>query len=191
MDGAEVASVPLQLAVGERVEGALPLSSTMYGARTVALGPRLATLTILAPAQLSLARISVTPHTPRTDEAIQLLVYVENAGESPGLAHVEVREGATLLQRTTETSVEGESTRALTLALQFEVPGVHVLDVRLVGPDGEDAIAHELVVQYAQPPREVAGGGSTAGVAFLLAALGRSAVFLRAATGGAPGRRRR
>lgn len=175
LDGAEVRAATVQLDVGGRATLAVPLPASAPGAHTIAVGPRDATFVVLTPPRLALARVSTTPDTPRSDETFHLLAYVENEGQTAGRARVEVREAGLLVQRTTETLVDGESTRALTLPLRFEAPGLHVLDVRLVSSEGEGTLFHDVVVQYPDEERETPGPSLALVAGALLLALRRRA----------------
>lgn len=154
LDGAEVRAADVKLDVGARATFAVPLPASAPGEHTLVVGPREETFVVLTPARLGLARVSTTPDTPRSGETFQLLAYVENEGQTAGRARVEVREAGALVQRTTETLVDGESTRALTLPLRFEEPGLHVLAIRLVSDDGEGSLVHDVVVQSPEAERE-------------------------------------
>lgn len=159
VDGALVARVPVRLDVGERASGTVLVHARETGDHTVTMGTRAAPLRVLAPPSLGIARASATPDPPRADQAFVLVVYVRNAGESPGIARVEVREDGALLGRTSEATIAGSSTDALTIPLRLDKAGLHVLDVTLLGEQG-DALQHEVDVRSgAEPSRETPLGG--------------------------------
>ena len=146
VDGEPARTVPVRLDVGERGNATATLVLSARGEHAVELGGRNATLRILSPARLSLARASTAPEEPRAGDPFTLLVYVENAGETSGRGRVEVYEGGRLAQRTSEAVVDGGATDALTLPLRAEEAGLHVYEIRLVGAGEGARIEHEVNV---------------------------------------------
>ena len=183
VDGAQVRALPFALRVGERAERASEVVAHEPGPHLVSVGARRATLTVLTPPDIGLARVSVAPAEPRAGEAFQLLAYVENAGQRAGSARVEVREEGILRGRTTEALVDGETTRTMTVPLVLDAPGLHVLDVRLVTEEGERALTYEVALRYDDVEEETPA-------AWWLAVVALAAVAAIARRGAAGGRRR-
>ncbi|HVM45996.1 MAG TPA: hypothetical protein VM582_08690 [Candidatus Thermoplasmatota archaeon] len=173
LDGEPVRTSRVRLDVGERARGSLTLVADRPGEHVVRFGARNATLHVLSPALLSLARVAVTPDEPRTGEPFALLVYVENAGGASARARVEVYDAGRLAQRTTEALVRGGATEALTLPLRVEEPGRHVFEVRLIGgPAARDLIEHAVDVRPAERAQDVpAPTGALVALAALVALL--------------------
>ena len=152
-DGVAVRTFPVSLGVGARVNGTTTFAAGQHGERFVSLGPHSAALHVRSPARLTLARASHVPDEPRAGEAFNLLVYVQNAGETSGRAHVAVYEGNDLVQRTTEAVFDGGTTRAVTLPMRLDEPGLHALEVRLVGGGVNETLGHTVNVGLGEDTR--------------------------------------
>lgn len=136
VDNEVARAVATRLGVGGNTTLATTLSVAEPGAHVVRLHHREATLRVLTPGSLDIARVTTTPATPRAGEPFQLLVYLQNHGEQRASGIVEVSEAERVLQRTTRIVVEGEARHAVTLPMELADAGLHVLRVELRAEDG-------------------------------------------------------
>lgn len=178
--GTAPASRALALSVGGRGLGALPMdlpvgasASLRFhfdapppGDHVVRVGARSAVFHALLPPQLSIARVGATTDEPGVGEPFALLVYVENAGERPGRARVDVYDAGRLVQRTTEATIDAGTTDALTLPLRFDAPGPRTLELELHAGGATQRRTYEMLVH--EPPTQ--GRATPAGLVPLLAA---------------------
>lgn len=172
VDGAAARTLAIRLPVGVRESSTTTITSGAAGEHVVALGGLNASLHVRGPASLRLLRAASVPDEPAEAEAFTLLVYVENAGETTGRARVEVYEEGELVQRTTDAFVDGETTAAVTLPVRFDEPGLHALEVRLVGDGVEQSISHLVSVRVARGEDVPAPGILLTIVSTLLAMIG-------------------
>lgn len=147
LDGEQVGSTRVELAIGERARIGTPVVAIVPGDHTIEVAQLRATFRVLEGPALRLDRATTTPAEPAAGEPFTLLVYVRNDGEAPALARLEVRENDLLLQRTTNATVEGGATRAITLPMRLDEAGLHALQVDLLSSAGTGFLTHEVRVQ--------------------------------------------
>lgn len=131
VDGRTVARADVRLEPGESVALEFRFVAPGAGVHEVQAGPRVEQFRSRSAATIAVARITTTPTTPRAMAPVNLLVFLQNDGETPGGARVELLEGARVLQRTTEAVIDPGDTDALTLPLRFDAPGARELTLRL------------------------------------------------------------
>lgn len=168
LDGAPAGSTRVELEVGERKRVGTPVVATAPGDHLVAIGTLSTTFRVLTDPLLRLDRASTTPAEPAAGEPFTLLVYVRNDGEAAATASLEVREHTRLLQRTTNATVEGGETRAITLPMRLDDAGLHALDVELLSDAGEGILTQEVNVA---PGASGERGAPGAGLMLVLAVL--------------------
>lgn len=168
VDGVEQIVVPASLAVGQSLTLRAEVTAGPPGDHVVAVLHERATLRSLTPAAPAIARVTLVPTKPVEGGSFDVLVFVENRGETD----TAVRVGARLADGGEAVSppldVAGLATVALTLPLVAGEPGNVTVEVRLIG-------SAEVVTQGVEVrPRERASSGP--GVALVLLGLALSAL---------------
>lgn len=169
LDGAPVATLPLALAVGEARVVTLDLTAPPPGDHEVQVLTGRATLRSLTPPRLVLGNVSTIPGTPRAGEPFELLVLVENHGETPASARVDAH-GASL-----GVEVPAEGSGVAVLHLRLNVTGNATLMLNMTWSGGNETRPLTLSIAAPEERRPVQGSG----VQHLAAALLAAAVALR------------
>lgn len=146
LDGATVGTRRVALEVGGSATLEYGLVAGPPGDHDVRVLYERAVLHSLLPADLKVTGVSLLPTRPAAGSTARLLVFVENAGEEAGVAHVEAREGLRTLAATPEHLVEPGETDVLTLPIAFNAEGPVTLDVVLFAGGRESRVPFSLDV---------------------------------------------